>query len=563
MQNKLMELGWSSGGLDDTSLAEYVVLMLVNGQTEDEVATSLTNDILGELGAEGTSASDFARWLFQQIAILSGQPVAQSEMLQPEARQQTQQQQDSPAPDSGGEQQDMGMNDDAEMNDSGDAPQDGSMYARRWPYIPIPTNPHDRPTGPKNLRGGRTRGQRMLGHMNRQLQGGNDRAMHRIKGAAGGAGRINSHAREPPSGPSGPSGPAPRGPRATMQRLGNATPQRQMQQMQQQMNPNDPNNPLGQMTPQQQMQLFAMYEQQAKMMAQIFNPGQQGQSPQQAGLNGAQQHGHSKSLFDRVDARGSRSQNNRPAQNHIASADSSMDVEASSSQPQSKQDASTTTCRFNLSCSKPDCPFVHQSPAAPPGTTIDTTDTCSFGASCKNRKCTGKHPSPAQAGPMGHALSSGRQPNTGSGSGLASAPMLGGGGVDADCKFYPHCTNPSCPFRHPTMPPCRNGADCTTPSCKFFHNKTACKFDPCLNPSCPYKHAEGQKRGSYRDKVWIAPGSEDGEGGHVSERKFIEGEGDEELIRPDGQPGHDAEQESGDGTQAMEAQAAQPEGIVT
>lgn len=55
-----------------------------------------------------------------------------------------------------------------------------------------------------------------------------------------------------------------------------------------------------------------------------------------------------------------------------------------------------------------------------------------------------------------------------------------------------------------------------------------CKFNPCLNPSCAFKHEEGQKRGKFDDKVWVA-----GEKEHVSERKFVdESEGVEELIVP-------------------------------
>ena len=53
-----------------------------------------------------------------------------------------------------------------------------------------------------------------------------------------------------------------------------------------------------------------------------------------------------------------------------------------------------------------------------------------------------------------------------------------------------------------------------------------------MNARCPYKHVEGQ-RGSYADKVWTADGTEKIEDEHVSERKFVVDEGEEELIRPD------------------------------
>lgn len=224
-----------------------------------------------------------------------------------------------------------------------------------------------------------------------------------------------------------------------------------------------------------------------------------------------------KSLFDRVDAptrKPNGSFSKRPyqngsqhAKNHITQIttedgiepSSLMDVEPS---PQQASDPSTTMCYFNLTCTRADCHFVHQSPAAPPGTPVDMTDTCSFGAACKNRKCVGKHPSPASAGPAK---------------------------AQEDCKFFPNCTNPACPFRHPTTAPCRNGADCTTPNCKFAHSKVPCKFDPCLNPACPFKHHEGQKRGAFQDKIWV--GASQGEKDHVSDRKFVDDTaGDEDLV---------------------------------
>jgi len=175
-----------------------------------------------------------------------------------------------------------------------------------------------------------------------------------------------------------------------------------------------------------------------------------------------------------------------------------MDMELT---PVSEPTSPDTICKYNLACTNKDCKFAHQSPVAPPGTTIDVKDICSFGAACKNRKCTARHPSPAQK--VAHQ-------------------------TELDCKFFPNCTNPNCPFRHPSMPLCRNGADCTTPNCKFTHVKTPCKFNPCLNPTCPFKHEEGQKRGKFDDKVWVA-----GEKEHVSERKFVDEDQGEELIKPE------------------------------
>ena len=70
VQPKLVEVGWSTDGGDDSALAEYVILMLVNGKTQDQIAAELSNDLLS-LGPDDTEAVDFARWLFEQVETLN------------------------------------------------------------------------------------------------------------------------------------------------------------------------------------------------------------------------------------------------------------------------------------------------------------------------------------------------------------------------------------------------------------------------------------------------------------------------------------------------------------
>jgi hypothetical protein len=72
IQPKLNELGWVTGGADDTALTEYVVLMLINGKSQDEIAFELSGDLLG-LGPDDPGARQFATWLFEQIDILNSQ----------------------------------------------------------------------------------------------------------------------------------------------------------------------------------------------------------------------------------------------------------------------------------------------------------------------------------------------------------------------------------------------------------------------------------------------------------------------------------------------------------
>lgn len=80
VQSKLAEVGWSTGGLDDSALAEYIMLMMVNGKTQEEIALELSNDLLG-LAPEDNGAVEFTKWLFQQVDLLSG-AAAQGESTQ-------------------------------------------------------------------------------------------------------------------------------------------------------------------------------------------------------------------------------------------------------------------------------------------------------------------------------------------------------------------------------------------------------------------------------------------------------------------------------------------------
>ena len=369
--------------------------------------------------------------------------------------------------------------------------------------------------------GSRPGGKRIMGQISKAMDRSGDAVLHRVRPQQG-TERINMHNRMPPKGPRGDQN---RTQRPQVNGRASGTPQGGMQ--------NGVNvAPVMQMTPQQQMQLMAMYEEQARMMSQIFSPQQQqsfmptmsqsqvGSNFRNTGLPLQQQQG--RSLFDRVEAQPQRVNGNHINQRYHGgnqtqntgddamnddgfNGDISSSMEVESSQNKHAETSPETICKFNLKCTKQDCPYAHQSPEAPPGTTIDLDDVCPFGAACKNRKCVGRHPSPAQK--LGHQ-------------------------TQQDCRFFPNCTNAKCPFRHPTMPMCRNGADCKTEGCKFTHVKTMCRFNPCLNPSCPYKHAEGQARGKFGDKVWVAG---EGDREHVSDRKFVDDEmAEEELVVPDG-----------------------------
>lgn len=72
IQPKLEEYGWATGGADDAALTEYIILMLVNGKTQDEVTRELSADLLG-LDPNDPGLLEFSTWLFATIDILSVQ----------------------------------------------------------------------------------------------------------------------------------------------------------------------------------------------------------------------------------------------------------------------------------------------------------------------------------------------------------------------------------------------------------------------------------------------------------------------------------------------------------
>ncbi|KAJ6072709.1 hypothetical protein N7467_010794 [Penicillium canescens] len=456
IQPKLVEMGWSDG--QESPLVEYIVLMLVNGKSQEQIATELSNDFLG-LDEGDTAALEFSRWLFSQVEMLNqqingGAPSNNVNMNQPIPSQIGHNPEAQSFIPSFGEETN---GQDAEMGDAGNE------------FIP---------TGPKAMRNGRGGKGRMLNQINRSLDRGSDAALHRVRGQGQGNGRIGGNNRGMKGYQNGRGG----------RNIGSMGMPGNMGQ----------GGPMMQMSPENQMQLMSMLEEQARVMSQLM-PGFVPPAVNPAFQSGSQQ---GRSLFDRVE-RGHRGGNrggnrgyNKPKTTNGGDVD--MDAEQDESNPNS-------ICRFNLRCTRQDCPFAHQSPAAPEGTSLDPSDVCSFGAACKNKKCTGRHPSPA----------------------VRSAHQ-----AEAMCRFFPHCTNPNCHFKHPSMPVCRNGADCKTEGCKFTHIETACKFNPCLNPNCTYKHAEGQ-RGAFTDKVWTPRSGE-----HVSERKFVgDVDGPEELIKPENQEG--------------------------
>lgn len=550
VQPKLAECGWTTGG-DDTTLFDYILLMLANDKNEAQVASELSNDLL-DLGPENVETQQFAHWLFQQIDALRRQLSGGNVAGNAHMSHADQNQMGGASNDVAGNAQDTDMEGTTE-------PTSGNMYANTLlslPSYPISapvrrrdhtrgqpirsidmplrdcdatfrhhrhgmnrtflTNP--RPTGPKAMRNGSgpkaARGGRMLNQMNKSMNRHDDSALHRVRGSQN-TGRVG-HTREPPKGPRNASQVG-RGLDALAGGRGmnnmNMVPNNVNNGMNMNAMPGMPMPGMGQPTmpgmlnPSQQMALMSMYEQQATMMQQIFS----GQVPQpfvnptfQSGRGGKKFSGGSRAQAHKQNLPPSAKFTKKEGQDETmtdgASAENGNGMEVESSRP----DPSTTVCHFNQRCAKAECPYVHASPAAPRGVTIDMAVTCEYGPACKNVKCVGKHPSPAQ-----------RQQYQ----------------AEQECAFWPNCRDQkNCPYFHPTVAPCRNGADCTVAGCKFHHTKIVCKFNPCTKPGCAFKHAEGQKQGATKSNVWVAP--KNGEGDHVSERKFVDETKEEEVIIP-------------------------------
>lgn len=576
VQPKLMENGWVVEE-NDTTLSEYVTMMVVNGKDLQGVMSELGGDLLG-VGEDDAAVGEFARWLFEYARTLAAPQQQAQEQSQGQEGQASQQAAAQPA-------QDAQMEDSANAGDApyvNHSPSQHYSHGGRDAFYDAPGYPSlqqqqyyrhlqfqrfqqmqqqqqqltyddsfNRPTGPKSMRSGNGnngprggRGGRMLGQMNRNM----DRSelpenLRKIRGAAGiQPGRINSHADRAPRGPRGNSNMA-NGIQRAMNGGGRGAHHHNMNGGGMMTNT--------QMNPQQQMQLMQMMEMQANILAQAMqaNGGQMSfmgnnnrggfQNGGRGGRGNAQTRGghrpappapkvlHAENGKMPLGALGS----SKPAA--AASNPDSMDLDDGANRPQPKF---STMCRFNQACTNPTCDFAHQNPTSTTPVNVDLNETCTFGAACKNFKCTARHPSPAQS----------------------NASQQAQGGLQVDCKFWPHCTNTSCPFRHGSAAPCRNGPDCKVEGCTFAHSKIACRFHPCTNSRCTFKHEPGQKAGAkkFEDKVW-------------SKGRFETEDGKEELILPgqqqengNGDAGGEVKEEKMEDGAGSGQQQAQTEDIV-
>lgn len=117
IQPKLLEMGWSTDDGQESALIEYIVLMLINGKSQEQLANELSNDFLG-LDEGDTQALEFSNWLFGQVQMLNQQINGGPELG---SNGVAAGQQDTPAAGLNPEAAGFQMNGDSEMGDAGDS----------------------------------------------------------------------------------------------------------------------------------------------------------------------------------------------------------------------------------------------------------------------------------------------------------------------------------------------------------------------------------------------------------------------------------------------------------
>jgi hypothetical protein len=122
VQPKLAEYGWTTGDPEDSTIFEYILLMLGNNKDQAQIASELSNDLL-DLGPDNPETQQFAHWLFEQIQQLAGGNA--------EAPQSNEAHAESTANDASSAPQDT------DMEGSADSGQNSSMYD----FLPTP-KPH-------------------------------------------------------------------------------------------------------------------------------------------------------------------------------------------------------------------------------------------------------------------------------------------------------------------------------------------------------------------------------------------------------------------------------------
>ncbi|KAK4050516.1 mRNA-binding protein nab2 [Microbotryomycetes sp. JL221] len=145
-------------------------------------------------------------------------------------------------------------------------------------------------------------------------------------------------------------------------------------------------------------------------------------------------------------------------------------------------------CTFGVKCTKPQCQYSHPSPVATEESgLVLSSEVCPKQLDCDDKDCPKSHVSPAQkAESTKEKISINAKgettfvPPPKASAPPVTDPMAIPGAGERPCKFGGACTRPDCVFLHPwdtrgdpanagNKIPCRFGANCTRPDCHYGH----------------------------------------------------------------------------------------------
>ncbi|KAG9030329.1 hypothetical protein FRB95_004114 [Tulasnella sp. JGI-2019a] len=137
---------------------------------------------------------------------------------------------------------------------------------------------------------------------------------------------------------------------------------------------------------------------------------------------------------------------------------------------------SPTLCKFVTNCNNPTCRYSHPSPVSTMESgVVLSTEPCEKGVNCLDKDCIYAHVSKAaKNAPKSDTVAA--PIHTPAAATVSQAP----------CKFDPNCTRPNCPYYHPSHKQ-------RAPKPYASSSSTACRFGAgCTRADCPYTHPPGR-----------------------------------------------------------------------